>query len=130
MVRYLLFVIGVISLVIGFIGIFVPLLPTTPFVLLSAALFAKSSKRCHGWLLCNKHTGPIISNWEANKSMPKKAKILALTMITISIGSSVLFVLKNTHLKATLLIMGLVMVFFILRIPTTERFFIKEQGEG
>lgn len=120
-IRYLLLTIGIISLLVGLIGIILPLIPTTPFVLLAAWLFARSSKRFHAWLLTNRYTGPVISNWETNKTIPRRAKIIAIAMIIFSFIFSSLFVVTNMYLKFTLVILGVVLIIFLARIPSTEK---------
>lgn len=67
MIRYLLIACGGISLLLGIIGIFLPLLPTTPFVLLSAACWAKASPRFHRWLHRHRYFGPMVHNWEQKR---------------------------------------------------------------
>ena len=80
---------GTISLVLGVIGIFVPGLPTTPFVLLSAALYAKSSEKLYAWLLENKYLSPRIKNYQRQKGVTLKGKyrIIALMMTMVLISS-------------------------------------------
>ncbi len=87
LIRPFLITSGVISLILGIIGIFVPLLPTTPFVLLSAACFAKSSPRFHAWLIQHPLAGPMIKNWHENGAIPKKVKIIATIAILFSVAS-------------------------------------------
>lgn len=72
---------GVLSLVLGIIGIFVPLLPTTPFVLLAAFCFARGSSRCERWLLGHRVFGPMVRDWRANRAVPLRAKQLASVMM-------------------------------------------------
>ena len=84
MVRYLLIFCGALSLVLGIIGIFMPLLPTTPFILLTAACWAKASPRFHNWLYHHRYFGPIIQNWENNGAVPRKAKFFAIGMMALS----------------------------------------------
>lgn len=92
MIRYLLIACGGISLLLGIIGIFLPLLPTTPFVLLSAACWAKASPRFHRWLHRHRYFGPMVHNWEQNGAVPRKAKIFAISMMTASCLNDVLAV--------------------------------------
>lgn len=73
---------GAVSLVTGIVGIFLPLLPTTPFVLLAGYCFARSSTRCERWLLTHPRFGPIIADWRTNRAVPLRAKQLsAVTMV-------------------------------------------------
>lgn len=82
--RYFFFICGAIALALGIIGIFLPILPTTPFVLLAAACWAKASPRFHLWLHRHHYFGPMVQNWERNRAVPRKAKILAISMMTLS----------------------------------------------
>jgi len=78
-------------LLLGGIGVVLPLLPTTPFVLLAAACFAKSSPRMHGWLLHSELFGPLLLDWERNRCVSRKVKWLALFMMAVIGGISILF---------------------------------------
>lgn len=82
----LLRIFGFISLSFGLLGLFVPLLPTTPFIILSAFFFAKSSPEFHYKMLNHQRLGPIIEDWNKSKKVPLKAKILASFMIFCSVG--------------------------------------------
>lgn len=83
--RYLLAGIGLISLALGIIGIFLPVLPTTPFLLLSAALFLRSSRSLYEWLMSYPKLGPYISNFMVHKSIPMKIKVLSVSMVWITL---------------------------------------------
>ncbi len=74
---------GFLFIVLAVMGVFLPLLPTTPFVILSAFFFSKSSERWHRWLLANRVFGPILYNWEHSRCIPKFAKMLSFSMIAI-----------------------------------------------
>lgn len=78
MFRPLWILLGLTSLALGIAGIVLPLLPTTPFVLLAAWAFANGSPRLHAWLLANKTFGPLISNWERHGAISRRAKLLAI----------------------------------------------------
>ena len=99
---------GTLSLVLGIIGLFVPGLPTTPFVLLAAALYAKSSEKLYNWLLNNKYLGPRIKNYQRKKGVTLKGKyrIIAL-MLTMVLISSFL-IIKILVLQIIILSSGLI----------------------
>ncbi len=82
--KTLLFVLGCLSLVTGIIGIFVPLLPTTVFILIAGWCFMRSSDRFHDWLLQHRIFGPMVVNWRRSGAIPPKAKALATVMVMIS----------------------------------------------
>ncbi|MFM2479339.1 YbaN family protein [Celerinatantimonas sp. MCCC 1A17872] len=84
MLRILLLCIGWLSLGLGVIGIVLPLLPTTPFVLLSCVCFSKASKHFESWLLNHRYFGTIITNWRSHRVIPSRAKWLAGAMLTFS----------------------------------------------
>jgi len=93
--KKLLAFLGIISLGIGIIGAFLPLLPTTPFVLLSAYLFAKSSTKMHNWIMNHKIFGQLIRDFNEDKAIPLHAKILAIGMMTTSILISIFTIAKD-----------------------------------
>ncbi len=75
---------GILSLGLGAAGAVLPLLPTTPFILLAAFCFARSSPRLHDWLVTHRTFGPLILNWEREGAISRKAKILALATIALT----------------------------------------------
>ncbi len=83
--RILLQALGFISLALGFAGAVLPLLPTTPFILLSAWCFAKSSPRWHAYVKNHSEFGPLLTNWKNNRSISKRHKIVAASMVIVSI---------------------------------------------
>ena len=89
--RITLILIGLTSLILGGIGVFVPLLPTTPFILVSAIAFANSSERLHQWLLDHNIFGPLITNWRAHGAISRRTRIVSvLSMIAIVLISVLL----------------------------------------
>lgn len=85
LINWIIFMGGFILLILGIIGIVIPILPTTPFLLLSSAAFAKSSQRFHKWLLNNKVLGFYIRNYKEGKGMPIKIKIITLAILWLTI---------------------------------------------
>lgn len=86
------FIVGWLSLFLGVIGIFLPLLPTTPFVLLAVACFARSSNKFHRWLLEHKYFGHIIENWNSHRCIEPRIKRKATLLILCSFSISIYFV--------------------------------------
>lgn len=115
----LLKIAGLFFVALAFIGAFLPLLPTTPFLLVAAACFAKSSPRMHKILLANKVFGPMIYHWEQSRSIPKRAKIVSLSSIVIATLWSC-YILPSLALK--LLVVGLVAwpFVFLWRLPLSD----------
>ncbi|MCA9470979.1 MAG: YbaN family protein [Nitrospirales bacterium] len=95
--------IGWASLILGVIGIFLPLLPTTPFVLLSAYCFSKSSPKLHQWLLGQPTLGPMIRNWECYGSISRGAKITATVLMVVLFSLSFFVLSISMTLKIGLL---------------------------
>lgn len=113
---------GFISLGIGCAGIVVRGLPTTPFVLLAASLFAKSSERWYNWLISNRLFGKFIEQYAKEKGMTLKMKILSITLMWTMITISAL-TFKSIHMKLFLLVMGIIgtiVMGFVLKTITVK----------
>ena len=102
--KLLLFSLGWLSFVIGLIGAFVPLLPTTPFILMSAWCFNKSSERFHNWLLSLPYLGPPVEEWSKYKVIRLRAKILASLLIVTAVGYVGLFSIVANSIKVIMFI--------------------------
>jgi len=113
-------IIGTISLIIAFIGVVLPVLPTTPFVLLSAACYYKGSERLHGWLSSNKVFGPIIRDYEEHKGMKKTTKIRALTIMWAAVLTSAFIILSTWTMQALVILVAVVGTVAMLRTKTVE----------
>ncbi|MBN2767170.1 MAG: YbaN family protein [Paludibacteraceae bacterium] len=85
-------ILGLVTLSLGIVGVFLPLLPTTPFILLSAFLFARGSQRLNRWLLNHRVFGKMIHDYQEEKSIPLHAKIYAISLLWISISYATFFV--------------------------------------
>ena len=118
--KRLLVVLGSIFLAIGVIGIFVPVLPTTPFLLLASACYLRGSKRLHGWLLGHGQLGAYIRAFEEGRGIPLRAKVLAMATMWPSIGYAALIV-PWTALSALLLATACVVSVWLWRMPTAAR---------
>ena len=94
--RALYLVAGIICVLLGLIGVVLPLLPTTPFLLVAAFCFSRSSERLHQSLLNNRFFGKIITDWENDGVIPLKAKIVATSMMLLMVSYPLIF--KNFHL--------------------------------
>lgn len=106
--RRLLFILGgIISLLLGIIGIFVPGLPTTPFVLLSSWLFYKSSKRLHDWLH-RSWMGNYIRRYEEHRGMSKGAKLFSILCMWVMISISAFLLLENLKIRILLIVLGVI----------------------
>jgi len=112
---------GTISLGLGALGIFFPILPTTPFLLLSAACYYKGSERMHRWLLNNKLFGSYIRNYKEGKGISLTGKIFTLLLLWITIGYSAFFILNNYIIQIVLLSVAIVVTVHIITLPTFRK---------
>ncbi|MGB1199765.1 MAG: YbaN family protein [Thalassotalea sp.] len=110
---------GIFFVGLAALGVVLPLLPTTPFLLVAAACFAKSSPRFHKMLLENKVFGPLIYHWQASRSIPKRAKVIALLSMALALAwSCYLLSLWYLQLATFLLILG--PFIFVYRLPLSD----------
>ena len=114
--RYLLIFAGTIFLGFGIIGIFLPILPTTPFLLLSAACYARSSKRFYNWLMNNKWFGNYIKNYREGRGIPLKFKIFTISFLWITILTSVYFFINNFLIEIILIMIAIGVTIHIITI--------------
>ena len=91
-VRFLWLVLGLLFTGLGVVGAFLPVMPTTVFLLIAAFFFARSSPKFYNWLLNNRAFGPLIRDWRSGLGLPLRAKILAVSLILVTVGSSIFFV--------------------------------------
>lgn len=120
MIRGLLFVAGTLSLGLGIVGILLPILPTTPFLLLSAACYAISSKRFYNWLLNNKLFGNYIKNYLEGKGIPLKIKVATITLLWLTIIFSAFFVVSILFVRIILILIAIGVTIHILLIRTLK----------
>jgi len=109
---------GTIFLGLGLIGIFIPILPTTPFLLLAAACYARSSQRFYNWLMNNKWFGNYIKNYREGRGIPLKFKILTISLLWLTILNSIYFVINNFLIEMILIIIAIGVTIHILTIKT------------
>ena len=120
--RALLIAAGTVCLCLGAVGIFMPILPTTPFLLLSAACYLRSSERMHKWLLDNRWFGEYIKNYQAGRGIPLKTKILALTVLWLTILFSTIFVVNEILIaQIVLLAIATGVSIHLIRLPTFKK---------
>ncbi len=115
-VKALYFIGGTISLILGIIGIVLPILPTTPFLLLAAACYAKSSKKFYDWLLNNKILGAYIRNYIEGKGMPIKVKIFTISLLWITILISAFLFIQILWVRIVLIIIAIAVTIHIILI--------------
>jgi len=112
-------IIGTISLCLGLIGIFIPILPTTPFLLLSATLYAKSSDKLYQWLMSNPRLGPYIKNFRENRTLPLRVKIISVSTLWCTILLSV-YLVEMLFVRLLLLFVAVAVTMHILHYKTKE----------
>lgn len=117
-IRYTYISLGILSCALGVIGIFVPLLPTTPFLLLSAALLFRSSPRLYNRLLNHPQLGPYIRNFREHKAIPLRVKIISVSLVWITILHAVIFLLDHWVLESLLLLLAAGITAYILHFKT------------
>ncbi|MCF8232987.1 MAG: YbaN family protein [Bacteroidales bacterium] len=123
MVKFLFIVLGTVSLSVGVLGIFIPGLPTTVFLLITAFLYARSSEKLYNKLLNNKYVGPYITNFRKYKGMTLKSKIYSISMMWTMIFLSTYFLIPDkltSWIVIGLGVVGTVVMGFVLRTVTME----------
>jgi uncharacterized protein len=121
-VKALLIISGTISLLLGAIGIFVPILPTTPFLLLSAACYMRSSEIMYNWLLKNRWFGEYIRHYREGRGIPMKTKLVAITLLWVTILYSSLFIVDEIIIaQIALVLVAFGVSVHLLRLPTFKR---------
>lgn len=121
LVHPLLTACGLLSVLLGIIGIFLPLMPTTPFLLLAAFCFARSSPRCHQWLHQHRWFGPYLQRYQQRHAMTRRDKLLTLLPMWLSIGLSASLVVHPWWAKLILLAIALGVSWHILRLKTVRQ---------
>lgn len=107
-----------ISLTLGVVGAILPILPTTPFVLLAAFLFSKGSPKLYQWLISHRLFGPPIRDWQAGLGISLKAKIMAIIMMWVSILYSANYHVPIIWVKVLLVIVAIGVSMFLIKTPT------------
>ena len=117
MKKILLLSLGWICVALAFIGIFVPGIPTTPFLIVALWAFAQSSKKFHSWLLNHKRFGPILRNWESHKVVPRNAKIL-MVILQIFAVIMIQYSLNNIFITTTLTLLLICVAWYVISLPS------------
>lgn len=102
------------------LGVVLPVLPTTPFLLVAAACFARSSPRFYDWLLGNRIFGPLIREWREHRSIPKRAKAIAIAMIIAVGGATIAFFLETLWLRLVVAASLAAIMGWLWTIPSRE----------
>ena len=118
--KYILIILGSICLALGVIGIFLPLLPTTPFLLLAAALYVRSSEKLYQWLIHQKYLGTYIRNFREHRALPLRAKVISISMVWITLIYCALMISDEIWLKIFFLILAISVTWHILSYKTLK----------
>lgn len=118
--KILLAILGSVSLALGIMGVFLPVLPTTPFLLLSAALYMRSSQRLYEWLMSHKHLGPYIKNFREHKALPLRVKVVSVTMVWATLLYCAIFVAKEWWMSAVFVAIAIGVTVHIISFKTLK----------
>jgi len=116
--KFLLIASGTVCVALAAVGVAVPLLPTTPFLLLAAFLYARSSERCHTWLITNRLFGSYIRRYKEHRSMTRLHKVLTLVLLWSAIGWSACFVVALLWVRLLLAAVAVAVTVHLLYIKT------------
>ena len=118
--KYILATLGLISFGLGVLGMFLPVLPTTPFLLLASVLFLKSSKILYDWLMNHPRFGPYISNFIVYKAIPLRVKIVSVTLVWITLLYCAVMVAEHWAFRALLIAIATAVTVHILSYKTLK----------
>jgi len=116
--RWTLLTSGFLATALGVLGIFLPILPTVPFLLLALACFARSSERFYDWLLEHAYFGPIVQPYINGCGMSRVSKVKAITLLWASISLSAFFLIELVWVQVLLLVIACTVTFYLLSLPT------------
>ena len=121
LLRWLLILAGSLSVALGILGVFLPVLPTTPFLLLAAACYGRSSERFYHWLLTNRWCGEYIRNYREGKGIRLRHKITALSLLWLLIGYAAVFAVPYMWIRIVLLIIAVGVTIHLVMIKTYRK---------
>ena len=113
-------ILGLLALGLGILGIFLPVLPTTPLLLLAAALFLRSNRKLYDWLLNHPKLGPYIQNFMVNKSIPLKIKVISVSMVWITLLNCAIFVAEHWAFRLFFIALATAITIHILSYKTLK----------
>lgn len=119
-IRLLFIILGSLCLGLGLIGMIIPVLPTTPFLLLAAYFYARSSQRFYIWLTTNRWFGEYIRNYREGRGMPLRHKVITIALVWLSIGSTALLAVSSWWMRAILLAIAVGVTIHLARIKTPK----------
>ncbi|MFC7518098.1 YbaN family protein [Herbaspirillum sp. GCM10030257] len=112
-------VVGTLALLLAILGVFLPLLPTTPFLLLASACYLRGSKRMHTWLLQAPVLGKVLSDYQQHRVIPRRAKVMAILLLWPSIAFSI-YKVQKWPVTIFLIAIGIVVTVYLIRLPSKQ----------
>lgn len=116
--RWILISCGWIAVAGGVVGVFLPLVPTVPFLLLAVACFSKSSERFHSWLVEHNNLGPLLRDYLRGAGIPLRAKTIAIGMVWVSFPATTILFARDFWLKTLLITVAVGVTLYLLYLPT------------
>ena len=113
--------VGTLCVGIGLIGAVLPVLPTTPFMLLAAACYVRASPRFYNWLLNTRAFGPLIREWRLYRSIPWRTKLTAIALMAVTLSTSIVFFVKQPYAQGATSLFGVALAAWLYRIPSRDR---------
>lgn len=119
--RGALWTVGSLALLLGFIGVFLPLIPTTPLLILAAACFVRVSPRAYRWLIGHRLLGPIIHRWRTERTVAPRAKWTGILLAAAAFAISIALTPNCVYGTVTLFLIGSILIGFLASLPTAPR---------
>lgn len=119
-VRWVLLVVGLLCVGLGAIGVVTPVLPTTPFLLVAAACYARASRRFYNALLNSRLFGPAILEWHEHRAIAWRTKLTAIALMSLTLAASIIFFVENPWLRLALALFGVALAAWLYRIPSRD----------
>jgi uncharacterized membrane protein YbaN (DUF454 family) len=126
--RILMLAVGTLFVGLGILGLILPLLPGTPFLLIAAFCYARASERFYRWLLSNRLTGPSIRSWREHRALPRRVKPRAIGAVLLAFTLAELLVLRDPALRIAFAVLGLFVVALIWRLPEVDDHSLESLG--
>ncbi|MGQ9481615.1 MAG: YbaN family protein [Chloroflexus sp.] len=118
LVRVILLTVGSVALLIAALGLVIPGLPTTPFILIAAACYIRSSERLYRWLVTNRFFGPVIETWRKERGLTLRTKLMTFVLVWCMLGGTALFLVENVIIQMILIGLAVIKTFVLIRLRT------------
>src|SRR3989338_7975544 len=120
-VRLAFLALGTLFVALGIAGAFLPVLPTTPFLLLAAACYARASTRFYNFLLNSRAFWPTIREWQRHRSIAWRTKIFSIALMALTLSASIVFFVEDPRSRAALAVFGVLLALYLYRLPSRDR---------